>query len=106
MSVTWNAKAADPMLDMLDKRLHGAALYLLAVANRTIPIETGQMMRSGAVSRPKRHERIVSYNTVYAVRQHEDVRLRHATGRRARWLAQALDEQRSRIVQFIGKGSE
>ena len=46
---------------------------------------------------------VVSYDTPYALKQHEDTRLRHAPGRRAKWLERTLDERQSAVVDFIRK---
>ena len=43
----------------------------------------------------------MSYDTPYAVRQHEDTRLRHTNGRRAKWLEHTAREQSSRIGSFL-----
>ena len=43
----------------------------------------------------------ISYDTPYAVRQHEDTRLRHDPGRRAKWLERTLQEERQRVQKWI-----
>lgn len=82
--------------------LSDAGEYLLEEANRTAPIEEGTLIGSGAVTLDKRRlKAIVSYDTPYAVRQHEDTRLRHAPGRRAKWLEHTAREERRNITRFI-----
>lgn len=87
-----------------ESALKDAAEYLLEESNRTIPHETGHMQNTGKTTTLSWDEQAVSYDTPYAVRQHEDTRLRHDPGRRARWLALTLEEQEDRIVEFITKG--
>lgn len=82
--------------------LEDAAEFLLEEANRTIPHETGEMQRSGAVSSDaERMQAAVSYNTPYAPRQHEDTRLRHDPGRRAKWLQLTCVEQTDRVADHL-----
>jgi len=44
---------------------------------------------------------VVAYDTPYAVRQHEDTRLRHDAGRRAKWLERTADEEAATIGRLI-----
>lgn len=85
-----------------------AAEALLEDANRTVPIEEGTLGRSGRVSLSSYHgtEAAVSYDTPYAVRQHEDTRLRHDPGRRAKWLELSLEERGSDLLELIGNEIE
>ena len=79
-----------------------ASEFLLQEANETAPIEESTLIRSGTVSVDRKALRTaISYDTPYAVRQHEDTRLRHDPGRRAKWLERTINEQRSRVGKFI-----
>jgi hypothetical protein len=72
----------------------------LEEANRTVPIEESTLGRSGtATSQGLRGT--VAYDTPYAVKQHEDTRLRHDPGRRAKWLELTMHEQRTRILDAV-----
>lgn len=74
--------------------------FLLEHANRTAPIEEGTLIRSGtATSEDLRG--VVAYDTPYAARQHEDTRLRHDSGRRAKWLELTLHEQGKTVLSHI-----
>jgi hypothetical protein len=44
---------------------------------------------------------VVSYDTPYAVRQHEDTRLRHLNGRRAKWLELTGREEAPTVKKFL-----
>lgn len=82
--------------------LFEGAEMLLEDANRSVPHEEGTLMRSGtaAVDRDAL-EAAVSFNTPYAVRQHEELDYRHAPGRRAKWLELAHAENKVRISEHI-----
>lgn len=87
-------KAAEPAI-------RRAAEFGLEQSNRTIPHFTGHMMRTGRVTMLSAIEAAISYDTKYAVRQHEDTRLRHAPGRRAKWLEKTLNEEAGRIRKWV-----
>lgn len=82
--------------------VHDAAEGLRTDATNTIPHDSGTMQRSATVhDDPSNIESAVAYDTPYAVRQHEDTRLRHAPGRRAKWLQLTLQENGDRYQAFI-----
>ena len=79
------------------ERAAGVALeFLLEEANRTVPIEESTLEKSGSTDVEGTKGR-VGYNTAYARRQHEDTRLRHDPGRRAKWLQLTAEEQISKV---------
>ncbi len=64
-----------------------AAEHLLSVSSQLAPHEEGDLQRSGTVtSDPADGEVAVSFDRPYAVRQHEDMTLRHDEGRQAKYL--------------------
>ncbi|GGW67923.1 hypothetical protein [Streptomyces griseoloalbus] len=76
--------------------------HLLQVSRDRVPIEEGTLERSGTVTVDEAAlEGAVSYDTPYAVRQHEDLDLRHDEGRTAQFLADPLDEERDVILDLI-----
>ena len=84
--------------------LRDAAEHLLEYANRTVPIEEGTLMRSGQADVDQETlEASVSYDTPYAVRQHEELDYRHDPGRRAKWLELSLNEREEAIQQYIAR---
>lgn len=101
MTVRWYGEEAKRrMHSAAEKALAEGAEFLLEEANRTAPIEEGTLIRSGHVSQDGLVAR-VGYNTPYAARQHEDLTLRHDSGRRGKWLQLTFSEQRSRFAAFI-----
>lgn len=88
------AAAADALFD--------AGGFLLEEANRTAPIEEAVLIGSGTVSEDRDALRVqVSYDTPYAIVQHEDLDLRHDEGRRAKWLEATFQEQEHRVEGYL-----
>ncbi len=88
---------------MLDA-IQNVAEDLLEDANRTIPIDTGRMMNSGRAESEETHtgvRAVVSYDTPYTVRQHEDLSLRHKPGRRGMWLTYAAKENMPKYRVYL-----
>jgi hypothetical protein len=72
-----------------NKGLRLAAEHLLAESQRIVPIEEATLERSGVASVDEsKGQAAVSYDTVYAVRQHEELTWRHDPGRQAKYLEQ------------------
>ncbi|MFG1997880.1 hypothetical protein ACGFNU_01880 [Spirillospora sp. NPDC048911] len=64
-----------------------AAEHLLEESRRLVPIQSGDLARSGVASvDAARLTAAVSYDTPYAVRQHEELNFRHDPGRSAKYL--------------------
>ncbi len=66
-----------------------AAEHILNVSNKQVPHEDGDLERSGVVSDDGESVAAISYDTPYAVRQHEDLSYRHDAGRNAKYLENA-----------------
>src|SRR5690606_33244917 len=103
VKVRWYGKPVSDEVKAAGIRgLRLAAEHVLEEANRTVPIEEGTLERSGTVSvDEQRGAAAVSYDTPYAVRQHEDLTLRHDPGRRAKWLELTLRERERAIRDYI-----
>ncbi|WP_025620346.1 hypothetical protein [Salinispora cortesiana] len=72
-----------------------AAEHLLQVSSSLAPHEEGDLERSGEVTiDPGSGTVAVSYDRPYAVRQHEDMTLRHDDGRQAKFLEQPMSTER------------
>jgi len=103
-AVRWHGAATTERLrQAADPALADAAEHVLEEANRTIPHQTGHMEQTGRTHRRSWDEYLVSYDTPYAIRQHEDRRLRHAPGRRAEWLRETLRERAAEILRYLGQ---
>lgn len=69
--------------------LDGALEHLLGASRAVVPIEEATLERSAVASRDG-DRGAVSYDTVYARRQHEELTWRHDPGRQAKYLEQPL----------------
>lgn len=79
-----------------------AGEHILGVSNAKAPIEEGTLIRSGAASVDDKNLRgAVSYDTPYAVKQHEDMHLRHDAGRSAKFLEGAFNSEKAAVKQII-----
>lgn len=78
------------------------ANFLLDESRKQVPIETGALSRSGSVSQ-EGFSATVSYDTPYAVRQHESMTYRHAAGRKAKYLEDPCNSPalRERLIEYV-----
>lgn len=74
--------------------------FLAEQANRTVPHQEGTLGRSARTSQDGARAAL-SYDTPYAVRQHEDTRLRHDEGRRAKWAERTFAEEARQVGDFV-----
>lgn len=83
--------------------MNEAADEWLTDANTNVPFDEGTLEASGRVTPASsaRLEAAVSYDTPYAVRQHEDPSLHHPNGRMAGWLRTAGQTGSARYVGII-----
>ncbi|MEU7340545.1 hypothetical protein [Streptomyces sp. NPDC007074] len=78
------------------------AEHLLQVSRARVPIEEGTLERSGVVSVDESSlTAAVSYDTPYAVRQHEELDYRHDAGREAKYLEKPFREESDTITEII-----
>lgn len=78
--------------------------HVLGVSNAIVPFEEGDLAATGSVSSDGQGRVAISYDTDYAVRQHEDLSLNHDPGREGKFLEKSLASERDRILQFIAEG--
>lgn len=103
--VTWHGdRAKRQARDGAARGLGLGMEHLLQVSNRQVPIEEGTLERSGVASVDEQQLRgAVSYDTPYAVRQHEDMTLQHDAGRSAKYLENALDAEGAQALQLVAR---
>lgn len=78
--------------------------FLLGESNKKVPHEEGTLERSGVASvDPNELRGAVSYDTPYAVRQHEDMTARHDDGRTAKYLENAMNANAGEVADIIRK---
>ena len=81
-----------------------AAEHILEEATRIVPLLEGTLMRSGVASVDAGALRAaVSYDTVYAVYQHEGLDFAHPNGRQAKYLEQPLNSERAKCAALIAR---
>lgn len=79
-----------------------AADHVLGEANAVVPLDEGPLQHSGTASVDESTlTAAVSYDTPYAVRQHEELDYRHAPGRQAKYLEQPLNANRGPVQRII-----
>lgn len=91
-TVKWRGDAAtDIIRAAVVKGLIVGGEHLLGASRDLVPIDEGTLERSGTVSSDIRTlQAAVSYDTPYAVEQHENLFIRHAPGRQAKYLEQPM----------------
>lgn len=79
-----------------------AAEFLLTESRAEVPLDEATLERSGAVTQDKPELRVhVSYDTPYAVRQHEEMTWRHAPGRKAKYLEDPANANEDEILAIV-----
>jgi len=90
--------------------LHGASVdglqlaaeHLLASSSVLVPLEEGDLDRSGEVSVDESEPAAaVSYDRPYAVRQHEELAWRHDEGRQAKYLEEPMSTERDTMLALL-----
>lgn len=101
--LTWNGAAAmRGTREGAARGLRLAAEHVLEQARARVPIEEGTLERSGVASVDEQAlTAAVSFDQPYAVRQHEDMSLRHDNGRTAKYLERPLAEEAGTVAEII-----
>ncbi|MEU3102929.1 hypothetical protein [Streptomyces griseoflavus] len=82
--------------------LRVAAEHVLTESRKVVPIEEATLERSGVATVDESQlTAAVSYDTPYAVRQHEELNYRHDAGRTAKYLERPLTEQADNVAAII-----
>lgn len=96
--------------DEIAAELHGAAArglgiaaeHLLGASRQLVPLEEGTLERSGVASVDAGElVAAVSYDTVYAVRQHEEMTWRHDPGRQAKYLEAPMHSEADTLLALV-----
>lgn len=82
--------------------LRVAAEHVLTQSRKVVPIEEATLERSGVATVDESSlTAAVSYDTPYAVRQHEELNYRHDAGRTAKYLERPLTEEAANVAAII-----
>lgn len=85
------------------KGLRAAAEFVLTEANKHVPHDDGTLERSGRADvNAEGTQAAISYDTPYAVRQHEDMSLKHPGKGQGKWLENTLTREGDTVTQIIG----
>lgn len=85
MSIQWNTRAADAITEAAQTGIYEAAEALLDQAIEKTPVQDGILRASGRATQ-EGLQAAVSFNTPYAVRQHEELGYQHPNGGQAKYL--------------------
>lgn len=101
--ISWNGDdIVAELRDATPQGLRLASEHLLQVSRTQVPLEEGTLERSGTATVDEdKQEAAVSYDTVYSVRQHEDLTLRHDQGRKAKYLEDPLHQERETMLEIL-----
>jgi ketosteroid isomerase-like protein len=80
--------------------LQRALEHTLGEANKLVPLDEGTLRRSGRVDVDGLNG-VITYDTVYAVRQHEELTWKHLPGRQAKYLEQPMNTERDVMLQLM-----
>ncbi|WP_333811100.1 hypothetical protein [Timonella senegalensis] len=80
--------------------LKDGAEHILAESLKLVPLEEATLARSGKAEAAGT-EAVVSYDTVYAPRQHEELDWQHAEGRQAKYLEQPVTTEADKVLGLI-----
>lgn len=109
MAGTSNHPSPSEMAARLERACERALLlsteHLLTESRRHTPLEEGPLERSGKATQDGLRG-AVSYNTPYAVRQHEDLTYRHDPGRKAKYLEDTANSEAATIARIHAQAIE
>lgn len=74
--------------------------HVLAESRKIVPLDEGTLERSGRVD-VDGLDGAVSYDTVYARRQHEELTWRHLPGRTAKYLEKPMNRERAVVLRLM-----
>lgn len=88
--------------DKILKGLQDAGEYILGEAVDIVPLDTSDLSNSGRAMVDEANFRcVISFNTPYAVEQHENMTYAHAPGRTAKYLEIPLMTSAPTVLQLI-----
>lgn len=97
----WNGPAVKKAAHQAGmKALYKGAEAILAEAIDEVPLESGTLERSGAITESG-NSVYISFNTPYARKQHEDLTLRHVEGRKAKYLEDPFKRNVQKVIKLV-----
>lgn len=101
--VVWHGpKITRDVHDAAARGLYKWAEHVLEEANRIVPLQEGTLQNTGVASVDEGALRgAVSYDTPYAVKQHEELDYQHPGGRQAKYLETPLNASHAKGLQIV-----
>ncbi|MFF8656825.1 hypothetical protein [Streptomyces huasconensis] len=85
---------------LASKGLEKALEHTLGVSQNQVPLDEDTLQRSGKVS-VDGLTGVITYDTVYAVRQHEEMDWKHLPGRKAKYLEEPMNSEHQAMLQLM-----
>lgn len=103
VTITWNGDAVEQKIrEAAARGLLLGAEYVLGEAVEIVPLDEATLARSGVASVDERDmTAAVSFDTLYAVDQHENLQIRHAPGRQAKYLETPLNASGDIVLGLV-----
>jgi hypothetical protein len=84
--------------------IHDGAEGILTEALDEAPLLSGTLRRSGTVTDAPSEEAVyIAFNTPYAMRQHEDLTLRHPGGGKAKYLEDPFNRNKDKVIRLANE---
>lgn len=100
--VTFDGAVGSRLRSAAARGLLLGAEHVLGESQRLVPLDEGTLQHTGTASVDEQSlTAMVSYDTPYAVRQHEELDWRHAPGRQAKYLEQPLNAERATVFDLV-----
>lgn len=108
MSVKWTG---DAVAAAVSKAMKGAlktgAEMVLAKSAEEVPLKWADLLRSGTVNPADGgNKQVASYNTPYAIEQHENLDNEHLPGRKAKYLEDPLNANGGKVITLIANAAK
>lgn len=102
MGLEWHGPQIENALgqDAIDFALLQGMEHILAESNKIVPHEFGELERTGE-AQVQNGKGTVSYESVYAVPQHENLTYKHSPGRKAKFLEIAATETKNEVAEIV-----
>lgn len=85
---------------MAEEGLQKGLEHVLNKAQELVPLEEGTLLRTGRVVREGLNGG-VTFDTVYARRQHEELTWKHLPGRTAKYLEKPMNSERDVVLRLM-----
>ena len=99
----WRGEEAERLIrEIAFQTIRDGAEAILTEAIDETPIDTGTLRRSGTITEASQDNVIyISFNTPYAVKQHEDLTLKHPRGGKAKYLEDPFKRNVKKVERLV-----